>query len=183
MMGLSKLFGSEKSTVLNEKNMRPSIALKGTPLLYSDGSSGTVPDFLGKHLLIVNIASQCGFTAQLGELQKLYDKHRDRLEIWAFPSNDFGNQEPLGDTAVGTFCQKNYGVEFPVQAKGSVKKGPRQLPVFDWLSDPRKNGWCAKAPNWNFCKYLIRNDGSLSGFYPSVVSPLGTALTNELYNS
>ncbi|HYH15805.1 MAG TPA: glutathione peroxidase [Flavisolibacter sp.] len=126
----------------------------------------------GKKVLIVNTASDCGFTAQYAELQALYEEQSHRLHILGFPSNDFGNQEKGYDVQIIQFCKDNFGVSFPITLKSHVKKGPDQNSVFQWLSRKELNGWNDQAPSWNFCKYLINEKGELTHFFDSSVSPV-----------
>lgn len=124
-------------------------------------------DFKGKVLLIVNIASDCGFTPQLRELENLYQEFQGQdFEIIGFPSNDFGGQEPLDGEAIGEFCQTNYGVSFPVFAKTRVR-GTYAHPLFKFLADKKLNGNISSTPRWNFHKYLINKFGEPEDyFYP-----------------
>lgn len=124
-------------------------------------------DFRGKVLLIVNIASDCGFTPQLRELENLYQEFQGQdFEIIGFPSNDFGGQEPLDGEAIGEFCQTNYGVSFPVFAKTRVR-GTYAHPLFKFLADKKLNGNISSTPRWNFHKYLINKFGEPEDyFYP-----------------
>lgn len=134
----------------------------------------------GKKVLIVNTASDCGFTAQYAELQALYEEQSHGLHILAFPSNDFGKQEKGNDTEIIQFCKDNFGVSFPVTLKSSVKKGSDQNSVFQWLSRKELNGWNDQAPNWNFCKYLISEKGELTHFFDSSVSPVSKEFKKAL---
>jgi len=122
--------------------------------------------------LLVNTASDCGYTDQYDELQKLYDEEKDRLVIIGFPSNDFKQQEKGTDEEIAAFCRINYGVRFPLVKKSSVLPGPEQHPVFQWLTDKSKNGWTSKKPSWNFSKYLVNEEGMLIGYFDPSVSPL-----------
>lgn len=124
-------------------------------------------DFKGKVLLIVNIASECGFTPQLKELEHLYQEFQGQdFEILGFPSNDFGGQEPLEGDAIGQFCEKNYGVSFPIFNKIRVR-GAYAHPLFTFLADKKLNGRIASKPRWNFHKYLLNKHGEpVDYFYP-----------------
>lgn len=132
----------------------------------------------GKNLIIVNTASQCGFTPQLAELEKLNQQFMN-LEILAFPSNDFGNQEPGSNDVIEKFCKINYGSTFPIFIKDKVS-GENKQPLYNWLSDPLQNGWNAKEPKWNFYKYVIDKTGKLVGVFSSAVSPLDKKITDLL---
>jgi glutathione peroxidase len=130
----------------------------------------------GKNILVVNTASNCGFTAQYDGLQKLYEQNQADLVILGFPSNDFKNQEEGTDADIAQFCKVNYGVTFPIMKKSHVVKGSKQNPIFDWLSNANKNGWCEQAPTWNFSKYLINKQGQLVRFYDSKTEPCNIEL-------
>lgn len=129
---------------------------------------GTQIDFSaykGKTLLIVNVASKCGYTPQYAELQELHEKFGNKVTILGFPANNFGSQEPGTNLQIAEFCEKNYGVSFQMFEKISVK-GSDQHALYKFLQE--KTG---EAPSWNFCKYLVKPDGSVK-FYPSKVKPL-----------
>lgn len=134
----------------------------------------------GKKVLLVNTASDCGFTAQYAELQRLYEEQGHRLQILVFPSNDFGRQEKDTDTQIIQFCKDNFGVSFPVTLKSIVKKTPGQNTVFQWLSRKELNGWNDQAPSWNFCKYLVNEKGELTHFFDSSVSPLSKEVLDSI---
>ena len=127
--------------------------------------------------MIVNTASDCGYTPQYAELQKLYQHAKEELEIIAFPANDFKEQEKGTDEEIAQFCSLNYGVSFPLTKKTVVVKGEAQHPVFRWLTSRDKNGWNNEAPSWNFAKYLINENGVLTHCFDPAVSPLSTEVT------
>ncbi len=132
-----------------------------------DGKEQSLADYRGFVLLIVNTASQCGFTPQYRELQELYEQYRDRgLMILGFPCNQFANQEPGSDEEIRQFCQVNYGVTFPLFAKTKVK-GPDAHPLFQYLTREAPGiGW--KGVKWNFTKFLVDSQGQvLKRFAPS----------------
>ena len=143
------------------------------------GETIALEKFKGKPMLIVNVASKCGYTPQYADLQKLHERYGDRINIVGFPANNFGRQEPGSDAQIAEFCQVNYGVTFQMMSKISVK-GKDIHPVYQWLTDPAKNGWNSDGPSWNFCKYLIDSDGKLVGFYKSGVKPLSPEITNTI---
>ena len=137
---------------------------------------GDVIDFArykGKTLLIVNTASKCGFTKQYAELQKLNEQFGSKVTILGFPANNFGGQEPGSNAEISEFCQKNYGVTFQMFEKISVK-GDDQDALYTFLKE--KTG---EEPSWNFCKYLVKPDGTVR-FFASKVSPLDSEITNAL---
>ena len=126
--------------------------------------------YKGKTLLIVNTASECGYTPQYEDLQKLHDQYGSKVTILGFPANNFGGQEPGTNAEIASFCKKNYGVTFQMFEKISVK-GEDQNPLYAWLKE--KSG---SEPTWNFCKYLIKPDGTVK-FFNSKVKPMD--LVNE----
>lgn len=134
----------------------------------------------GKKVLLVNTASNCGYTAQYSELQKLYELHKDKLVILGFPANDFKEQEKGSDEEIASFCQVNFGVSFPLMQKTTVVKGAQQNNVYQWLTDAAKNGWNNTAPEWNFSKYLVDENGTLIDYYPPSVSPLSDDIVSQL---
>ena len=144
----------------------------GTGSLYDlkvttlDGRPADLSAYKGKVALVVNVASQCGFTPQYAGLEKLYRELAPKgVVILGFPSNDFGGQEPGTAEEIGQFCQKNYGVTFPMFAKVVTKKGPDQSPVYSFL------GESGSLPQWNFSKYVVDKDGKVEAFFPSRVAP------------
>jgi glutathione peroxidase len=126
----------------------------------------------GKKIMLVNTASDCGYTGQYEGLEKLYQQHNDKLVIIGFPANDFKEQEQLDDAQIASFCKLNYGVTFPLALKSIVVKQAGQNEIFQWLTDRNKNGWNDQAPSWNFCKYLVDENGTLTHFFASSVEPL-----------
>jgi glutathione peroxidase len=139
-----------------------------------DGKEIDFASFRGKMLLIVNTASKCGFTYQYEDLENLQEKYADKLVVLGFPSNNFLWQEPGSSEEIAEFCQKNYGVTFPMFEKIDVK-GKHQHPIFKWLV--AKTG---KTPSWNFCKYLIDKSGNVVTFYPSQVKPMDESITGKI---
>jgi glutathione peroxidase len=135
-----------------------------------DGSTIDFSKFKGKKILIVNTASQCGFTPQYEGLQKLYNKYNDRLVIVGFPANNFGAQEPGSNSEIASFCKKNYGVTFPMAAKISVT-GSDMAPIYQWLTNKEYNGVKSSSVKWNFQKYLIDEKGQFVEFYYSITKP------------
>ena len=144
-----------------------------------DGKNVKLSQYKGKKLLIVNTASECGYTPQYKELEELYKKHGDKVTVLGFPANNFGGQEPGTEVQIATFCEKNYGVTFPLFSKVSVK-GVDTAPLFKFLADKTKNGAVSDEPTWNFCKYLIDEQGHVLKFYPSKVTPLSPELLADI---
>ncbi len=126
----------------------------------------------GKKVLLVNTASNCGYTNQFTDLQTLHEKYTESLVVLGFPANDFKEQEKGDDAEIEQFCKINFGVTFSLMRKSSVVKGPDQNPVFDWLTNQEKNGWNSKAPSWNFSKYLIDENGKLVNCFGPSISPI-----------
>lgn len=130
------------------------------------GKAAPLSAYKGHVTLVVNTASQCGFTPQYAGLEKLHNDLKGRgFSVLGFPSNDFGGQEPGGAEEIATFCQRNYGVTFPMFSKLVTKAGPGQSPIYAYL------GKSGSLPQWNFSKYLIGKDGTVKAFFPSKVTP------------
>jgi len=144
-----------------------------------DGQKIVINEFKGRKILIVNTASECGYTPQYKELQELYDKYSSKVVVLGFPANNFGGQEPGSNQEIATFCEKNYGVKFPVMEKVSVV-GADTHPLFQYLSDKSLNGVTDEKPTWNFCKYLINENGKIIKFFPSKVKPLSEEIISAI---
>ena len=135
-----------------------------------DGQPTPLEQYAGKVALVVNTASQCGFTPQFEGLEKLHEQYADQgLVVLGFPCNQFGNQDPGANEEIGAFCQKNYGVTFPMFEKVDVN-GSEAHPLFDWLRD-EKSGLLGGAIKWNFTKFLIGRDGTVLKRYGSTTKP------------
>lgn len=138
-----------------------------------DGKSEiSLSKYKGKKMLLVNVASKCGYTKQYAGLQKLNEQYGDKVVVLGFPCNDFMGQEPGTSEEIATFCKATYGVNFQLFEKVSVKKSDTQHPLYKWLSTKEENGWNNDEPKWNFAKYLISEKGELLKFYPSNVEPM-----------
>ena len=135
-----------------------------------DGKNKAFADYQGKVLLIVNTARKCGFTPQFAGLEKLYDKYKDQgFEVLGFPCNQFGGQDPGSSEEIGAFCQKNYGVNFPMFAKVDVK-GPEAHILFRYLTNNSK-GILGNGIKWNFTKFLIGKDGKVLNRFAPTTKP------------
>ena len=143
------------------------------------GEEVSLQNYSGKKILIVNVASYCGYTGQYAELQKLQDKYEDKLQVIAFPCNDFGSQEPGTDKQIAQFCDTNYRIKFPVMSKVNIRSNPVH-PIYAWLTDSNLNGWNDSKPRWNFYKYLIDEKGDLIKSYGSSTNPLSPDITSQL---
>lgn len=135
--------------------------------------------FKGKKILIVNTASECGYTPQYEGLEELYKKYSDRLVIVGFPANNFGEQEPGTNTEIAGFCKAKYGVTFPMAAKISVK-GDDMHPIYHWLTEKEHNHFQTSTVKWNFQKYLLNENGELIGVYYSKVKPMSDDLVKAI---
>jgi glutathione peroxidase len=134
--------------------------------------------YAGKKLMIVNVASACGFTPQYQQLQELYEEFQDKLTVVGFPSNDFGGQEPGTNEDILNFCQSHYGVSFPMAAKISIRPQPHA--IYAWLSSSTQNGVLDSEVKWNFHKFLLNENGQLEHSFPSAVSPFDERILNWL---
>lgn len=138
-------------------------------------------DFSGKKILVVNVASACGYTPQYAQLQELYTHYQDQLVVVGFPSNDFGGQEPGSNADVAAFCTARYGVTFPLTAKVHIKSDPVH-PVYQWLTQQASNGKMDAPVKWNFQKFLLDEAGQLIATFPSSTDPLDSAILQHLSN-
>lgn len=144
------------------------------------GEKVKLDKYKGKVLLIVNTASECGFTPQfkdLEELRKEFDSQK--FEILAFPSNDFGQQEPLNDEAIGKFCAINYHTHFTIFKKTRVR-GDYAAPLFKFLSDKKLNGNVNSSPRWNFHKYLVNSKGEVVDYFYSFTKPNSSKIKKKI---
>ena len=143
-----------------------------------DGEVLSWEEFDGKFLLIVNVASNCGFTPQYKKLQALYEEHKERLEIIGVPCNQFGAQEPGSAEDIQSFCELNFGVSFTMTEKVKVK-GPQAHPLYQWLTSKEKNGVKSSSVKWNFQKYLISPERILIDSYLSTTDPTSSKITKH----
>ncbi|MGZ5220654.1 MAG: glutathione peroxidase [Chitinophagaceae bacterium] len=172
LMWFNKITGKKAKVMENSEGVTTLRSLHNLSVHLNDGSELPLGTFKGKKVLLVNTASNCGYTNQYDDLQKLYEGNKDKLMILAFPANDFKEQEKGTDNEIAEFCRVNYGITFPLAAKSSVIKGNEQNEIFQWLSDETLNGWNDQEPTWNFCKYLLDEEGKLIKFFDTGVSPL-----------
>lgn len=160
-----------KNILSAPKNTISMTSIYDIPLLTINGATTDLKAYKGKKMLLVNTASACGYTAQYAALQKLHETKSDKIAVLGFPCNDFGAQEQGSESEIATFCEVNFGVTFPMFSKLHIK-GDKQHPLYKWLSDPTQNGWNSELPSWNFCKYLIDEEGNLKKMFSSSVDPL-----------
>ncbi|MBL6663132.1 MAG: glutathione peroxidase [Flavobacteriales bacterium] len=136
-------------------------------------------DFKGKNILIVNVASYCGYTSQYADLQKLSQKYANKLVVLGVPCNQFGAQEPANEKEIITFCESKFDVTFPMTKKVDVK-GKNQHPLYAWLTNKEQNGLDNFEVSWNFNKFLINGDGELIAYFKSGVNPLDEQIIERL---
>ena len=159
--------------------------MKSSPSIYEisinsiSGEPINFEDFKGKKILIVNTASECGFTGQYADLEKLYETYKDKLVVIGVPCNQFGGQEPGTLTEIKSFCEVNYGVTFLLTEKVEVK-GENQHPLYAWLTNKDLNGVKNSSVKWNFQKYLLDENGSFIDYYFSITKPLSSKITKQL---
>lgn len=180
LMWFTKLTGKNTKKMENDQTKVPVVSfysLKGT---LNNGDTLNFETLKGKKIMLVNTASDCGYTNQYEDLQKISEQFKDKLIVIGFPANDFKEQEKGSDKEIAEFCKKNYGVTFPLMQKSSVIKSPQQNSVYQWLTDSAKNGWNSKPPSWNFGKYIINEEGRLTNYFASSISPLSSDVLNAL---
>ena len=139
-----------------------------------EGKEIDLSQYRGKYMLIVNTASKCGYTPQYADLEKLHEQFGNKVAVLGFPANNFLWQEPSTNEEIATFCERNYGVKFPMFEKISVK-GSDKAPLYKWLE--AKTG---EAPSWNFCKYLISPNGEVLAFYLPKVKPMDKEIVDKI---
>lgn len=145
-----------------------------------DGKSAPLSAYKGKVMLLVNVASKCGYTPQYAGLQTLYEKYKDRgLVVVGIPANNFGGQEPGTNEEIKTFCTRNYNVSFPMMSKVSVK-GEDKTPLYAYLTDPAVDPKAAGEVKWNFTKFLVGKDGKVLERFESKVKPDAQELTSAV---
>ena len=143
------------------------------------GKEMSLDEYKGKKILVVNVASYCGYTRQYKDLQILQDKYSDKLQVIAFPCNDFGSQEPGSESQIAQFCETNYKIKFPIMSKVNIRSSPIH-PIYEWLTNSDFNGWNDSKPRWNFYKYLIDEHGNLIKSFGSGTNPLSSEITDSL---
>lgn len=144
-----------------------------------EGGTIDLSQYKGRKILIVNTASKCGFTPQYKDLEQLYEQYKNKLVVIGFPANNFLHQEPGTNAEIKAFCQKNYGVTFPMSAKISVK-GKDIHPLFKYLVDESEKIGIKNPVKWNFTKFLIDENGKLIAVFPSKVKPMSEEVLQYL---
>lgn len=171
--------GKQAKKISNE-GTTPTVPFYSLTTVTIDGAPFSFEQLRGKKVMLVNTASDCGYTGQYEALQALANHYREKLVVIGFPANDFKQQEQGSNAEIAQFCKKNYGVNFPLMEKSTVIKAASQNPVYRWLTDAGMNGWNAQAPSWNFSKYLVNEAGVLTHYFDPAVSPLDTVVTNAV---
>ena len=172
--------GKNGTVLINSQNKSPNYSIYDIDITLNTGKTLNLSEFKGKKMLLVNTASNCGYTGQYSELQTLHERFGDKVQIIAFPANDFAEQEKSSDNDIAQFCQLNYGVTFPVAKKGVVLKKQNQQQTFKWLTEKNINNWNEHVPDWNFSKYIIDENGVLTHYFGPSVSPLEDNLIDAL---
>ena len=165
---------SDKSTFYQFLESNPNAKVRSI-----DGTEYDYSGLKGKKVLIVNTASECGYTPQYEDLEKLYQSYKDKLIILGFPANNFGGQEPGSNEEIKEFCKTKYSVTFPMFEKISVA-GDDMAPIYKWLTSKDLNGWNDQQPKWNFNKYLLDEEGNLVKYYSSAVKPMSEEIVSQL---
>lgn len=178
MMWFAKATG--RKTISLSNSTLPLVSFYTLQGILNNGDTIELSDFKGKKILLVNTASDCGYTQQYEGLEKLYREHKAKLVILGFPANDFKAQEKDTDENIASFCKLNFGVSFPIMKKSKVIKGMGQNEIYNWLSHKDKNGWNNQAPAWNFCKYLIDENGILRQFFASSVESMSSEILKAI---
>lgn len=173
-MKFSKLTGIGINILKNKMNTKSIVSFYSLSASSNNGSIISFEKYRGKKVLLVNLASNCGYTPQYEQLEELHRQVTD-LIILGFPSNKFGGQEPGTDAEIAEFCKINYGVTFEIFKKDDVS-GPNKQRVYEWLTNADKNGWNNEEPKWNFYKYLVDEEGNLNKVFSSSVLPAETIM-------
>ena len=166
-------------TTNNSKEMKTNPSIYDISIKSITGEAIDFKEFKGKKILIVNTASECGFTGQYKDLEKLYKTYKDKLVVIGVPCNQFGGQEPGTLTEIKSFCEVNYGVTFLLTEKVDVK-GDNQHPLYKWLTKKELNGVKSSSVKWNFQKYLVDENGNFIDYYYSITKPMSSKITKQL---
>ena len=168
---IKHLFSDKKMIVSKPTNVMTKGSFYDFKLQSLDGKETIdFAKYKGKKVVVLNTASECGYTPQYADWQAFHKEYGNKVVVLGIPANNFGGQEPGSNKEIVMFCQKNYGVSFQMLEKVSVV-GSDQHPLYKWLSKKDLNGWNDKEPTWNFCKYVINENGEVSHFFASGVKP------------
>ncbi len=181
VFGLWKILLAFKPISINHKAIsnKPSQILEQCISKLNSSDQLCLNQFKGKKLLLVNVASECGFTKQYADLEKLYTTYKENLVIIGFPCNQFGGQESGTEEEISKFCSSKFAVTFPLTTKINVK-GEQQHPIYQWLTTKANNGIDDYKVSWNFNKFLLDENGQLIGYFSSKVNPLDNEITKLL---
>ncbi len=179
IIGCSKILSTPSKSVEKPANLTEQQSIHKFKVEGLLGDEIDFSQYKGKKILVVNTASKCGLTPQYADLQKLYEQFSDKLVIVGFPADNFAHQEPGTNSEIGEFCQKNYGVKFPMAAKVSVK-GNDQAEIFKFLTKKELNGVSNNTIMWNFTKFLLDENGHLIRSFNSMTSPTSPQITKYL---
>lgn len=171
--------GDPTEALLHNQTPYTTMNLYNIPVNTLRGKAFDLHQLKGKKVMIVNTASECGYTPQYAQMEELHKSAGDKLVILAFPCDQFGNQEPGGADEIEKFCEVNYGVSFPVMEKCEVK-GDDQHPIFKWLCNKEENGVADNKITWNFQKFLIDENGKLVKSVSPETSPLDEEILDWL---
>jgi glutathione peroxidase len=175
-----KIFGLKAGVEVNVDEVTPPVSFYSLRAVRNNGEEINFESFRGKKVLIVNTASNCGYTPQFSELKWLHEWYKGKLHVVGFPANDFKEQEKGSDEEIATYCVGTFGIKFPLMKKSSVVKSEEQNSVFEWLTNKDKNGWNEREPEWNFAKYLINEKGTLTHYFGPGVSPTSRRIIHAL---
>ena len=175
-----KLFGLKAGVEKNIEKVKPPVSFYTLKSIANNGVEIDFENLRGKKVLIVNTASNCGYTPQFSDLKWLHELYNERLVILGFPANDFKEQEKGSDEEIATFCAGTYDIKFPLMRKSVVVPSPQQNEIFKWLTNKEYNGWNNKAPEWNFSKYLIDEHGTLTHYFGPGISPVSKKIINAI---
>jgi glutathione peroxidase len=174
---LTMLFRKRKQTMKSDIKAITSIYNIAVPDI--DGVEKNLSAYQGLKILLVNVASECGYTPQYADLQLLHEQYKGKLAVLGFPTNDFGAQEPGTEAEIKFFCTENYNITFPLFSKIKVIE-PGQHPIYKWLTDEKQNGWNSQAPQWNFWKYLVDEKGNLINYFSQHINPFDDEIISQL---
>ena len=168
---INGIFADKKEVQINTNDAKPTKSVYEFKMKALMGNEEiALSKYKGKKIVILNVASACGYTPQYADWEAFYKQHKGKVVVLGFPANNFGGQEPGSSEKIATFCQKNYGVTFPLFEKIDVV-GEKQAPLYKWLTTKSMNGWNEQVPGWNFCKYVVDENGKLTHFFASGIKP------------
>ncbi len=179
-IGLTRIVGSHSRILTNTENKAPLKSIYDLTVTLNNGEEKPLRAYRGIKILFVNTASDCGYTRQYEDLEKLFMQNGDKLVVFGFPANDFKEQEKGSDEEIAAFCKVNYGVTFPIAKKSTVVKKNGQNEVFQWLSKKNGNGWNDQEPTWNFSKYLVDEHGTLTNYFDPSISPMSKEIVEAV---